>query len=97
MQRIFIGLTTMKSASGEIFICPHCLKHSEEITVHKFAEMDSNDDVSFDGWEDECPQCGHVGMMLEKTITRLIRFQIWWAGRRNKWKRKNRTNIPHAP
>ncbi len=96
MNRIFIGLTTMKAAPGEIFFCPHCMKHSEYITVHKFVEQDSNDEVSFDGWQDECPACGYVGVLLEKTITWLVRFQIWWSQRRNKWKRKKLTNIPHS-
>jgi len=95
-HRIFIGLTTMKAAPGEIFFCSHCLKHSQEITVHNFAEMDSNDDVSFDGWEDECPLCGYVGVLVEKTITRLIRFQIWSAGRRNEWRKKHRSRSANA-
>ena len=83
-ERVFIGLKSLRASKGEIFFCSKCLTHSEEITIHQFVEPDSNDDVSFDHWDDECPACGYVGILLEKTITRLMRFQFWIQRRMKK-------------
>ncbi len=81
-RRQYYGLRTMVARPGSVFFCPGCMRHQPDITVHLYVDLDSNQDVSYDHWDDACRQCDFVGVMMERSITWLIRLQMWWAQRR---------------
>ncbi len=77
-RRQYYGLRTMVAPPGSVFFCPGCMAHQPDITVHLYVELDSNQDVS-DDHGDDAARRDFVGVMLERSITWLIRLQMWWG------------------